>query len=93
MEEKSNCWEYMECGREPGGRNIAELGICPVTVALIYDGINGGICAGRFCWRIAGTYCNGDVQGTLAAKIKDCLKCPFFIKAAREEGSSLIFTK
>lgn len=92
MERRRNCWEYMECGREPGGLNVKELGICPVTVALIFDGINGGTCAGRCCWHVAGTYCNGEVQGTFAAKLRDCIKCSFFLEVARQEGKSLIFT-
>ncbi len=93
MEEKKNCWEYMQCGREPGGSNADELGICPVTVAFLYDGINGGKIAGRFCWPVAGTFCNGNIQGIFAIKLKDCLKCPFFKIVAREEGKSFIFIK
>jgi hypothetical protein len=93
MEEKKNCWEYMECGREPGGKNADELGICPASTALLYDGINGGARAGRFCWPVAGTFCNGELQGTFAVKLKDRLKCPFFMTVAREEGSSLDFAK
>lgn len=93
MEEKKNCWEYMECGREPGGRNADELGVCPASTTLSYDGINGGKRAGRFCWSVAGTFCNDDIQGTFAAKIKDCLKCSFFLNVARQEGKSLVFIK
>jgi hypothetical protein len=90
---KMNCWEYMECGREPAGKNADELGICPVTVAVIFDGINNGTCAGRICWHVAGTLCRGEVQGTFAAKIRDCVNCPFFQEVARQEGKSLVFTK
>jgi hypothetical protein len=28
VSKKQNCWEYMKCGREPGGEKVAELGIC-----------------------------------------------------------------
>jgi len=93
MEEKKNCWEHMACGREPGGKNADALGICRASIALTHDGINGGTSAGRFCWAVAGTFCNGDIQGTFAAKLKDCLKCPFFMIVAREEGKSFVFTK
>ncbi|HET6443816.1 MAG TPA: hypothetical protein VFI27_04470 [candidate division Zixibacteria bacterium] len=93
MVEKLNCWEFMECGREPGGFNVDEGGICRSSIASRYDGINGGKWAGRFCWPVAGTNCNGDLQGTFAEKIKDCLKCPFFLTVAREEGKSLVFIK
>lgn len=87
---KKNCWEYMECGREPGGEHI-DRGICPATTALAYDGLNSGTCAGRFCWSVAGTFCNGETQGTFAAKLKNCLKCPFFLEVVRQEGQSIIF--
>ncbi len=93
MEEKKHCWEFMECGREPGGRNADELGICPASTALRFDKINHGKCAGRFCWFVAGTLCNGIVQGTFAAKTKNCIKCPFFLAVAQQEGKSFVFIK
>lgn len=93
MTEKKNCWEFMGCGREPRGVNVAETGICLAAIALRFDGVNGGKCAGRFCWQVAGTYCNGQRQGTFATKIQDCILCPFFLAVAREEGESLVFTK
>lgn len=93
MEEKENCWEYMKCGREPGGINADVLGICPTSIALKYDGINGGKCAGRYCWFVAGTFCHDEIQGTFAAKIKNCIKCPFFMMVAQQEGKTLVFTK
>jgi len=93
MIKKLDCWEYMECGREPGGSNADDSGVCPSSITTKYDGINGGMNAGRFCWPVAGTVCNGDLQGTFAAKIKDCLKCPFFLAVARQEGKSLVFVQ
>jgi hypothetical protein len=35
---------------------------------------------GRICWYIAGTFCEGKIQGEYAQKIKDCRKCEFYIK-------------
>lgn len=93
MKTKMNCWEYMKCGREPGGRNEPELGVCPASVSPRFDGTNGGKFAGRFCWRVAGTYCNGEIQGTFAAKILDCIDCAFFLEVAAQEGKRLVFTK
>jgi len=29
---KLYCWEFIKCGREPGGHRAAELGICPVAI-------------------------------------------------------------
>jgi hypothetical protein len=62
-----NCWEYTKCGREAGGANVDELGVCPAYPNY-----------GTFCACVAGTYCNGQIQGTFAAKWQDCKKCAFF---------------
>ncbi len=88
---KKNCWEHMHCGREPGGENVLELGVCPATVDMRFDGVNGGDYAGRFCWIIAGTFCDGDVQGTFAQKLRNCLECTFFLEVAKQEGKDMLF--
>ena len=62
-----NCWEFMKCGREPGGSKVFTLGICQ---AFPDDG--------KQCARIAGTLCGGEVQGTYAMKIFDCAECDFY---------------
>jgi len=80
------CWEYMNCGREPGGVNAAEQGVCPAATAETYDRVNRGKNAGRYCWRVAGTLCDGEVQGTFSVKYRDCLKCEFFELVRQEEG-------
>ncbi len=87
-----NCWEYMKCGREPGGSRADELGVCPVTTAEKYDGVNRGKNAGRFCWFVAGTFCDGEVQGTWARKFGSCLECPFFRLVEREEDRFFVLT-
>ena len=90
---KQNCWEYMKCGREPGGDRAGELGICPAARDDSYDGINCGKNAGRFCWAVAGTFCGGNVQGTFADKRESCLSCGFFNKVRAEEGTANLRTK
>ncbi len=60
---KLNCWEYMKCGREPGGEKADELGICPAAADSSFDGLNRGKNAGRICWAVAGTFCSGETQG------------------------------
>jgi len=87
-EEKRNCWEYMQCGREPGGTNEEEMGTCPASVDDEHHGVNGGKNAGRFCWAIAGTYCKREVEGTFAEKFESCLQCPFYLEVERQEGSA-----
>lgn len=87
---KKNCWEIKKCGREPGGARSVEMGICSAAADTISDGRHDGINAGRYCWRIAGTFCDGKVQGDMDSKIMDCVECEFFQQVKEEEG--LIFS-
>jgi len=83
---KLNCWEYKKCGRQPGGANVAEFGICPAAMEEKADGFNGGKNAGRVCWAIANTLYDGKVKGTLVEKISNCMECDFFRLVSSEEG-------
>jgi hypothetical protein len=62
-----NCWEWKMCGRETGGKNVPEHGVCPAYPDH-----------GKHCARITGTFCDGKVQGTYAIKITDCKICGFY---------------
>jgi CRP-like cAMP-binding protein len=81
-----NCWEVMMCGREKGGKNSAKDGVCPAAADQSFDGINSGKCGGRFCWAVAGTFCDGCVQGSFADKRPSCLNCDFYHMVQEEEG-------
>lgn len=83
---KQNCWEYFECGRDPGGAKEMERGICPAAVDDSSHGLNGGRSAGRICWAVAGTLCEGDLHGIRAEREKDCSTCEFYKKVKAEEG-------
>ena len=85
---KKNCWELKGCGREPGGKNVKELGLCPAASDDRLHGVHGGKNAGRACWVVAGTFCDGKVQGTFAQKYQDCALCDFFELVRKEEGSN-----
>ena len=87
---KLNCWEFRNCGREPGGKNAIEFGICPCAKKSDYTGVNGGKYSGRFCWAVAGTYCKGEIQGSFAKKFKDCVNCNFLKYVQEEEGRSFL---
>ena len=84
---RMNCWEFFECGREPDGKKSKELGICPASVKTELDGVNDGTNAGRSCWAVAGTLCEGEVQGSYAQKLGNCLKCDFhaFVRGQQKE--------
>jgi hypothetical protein len=62
-----NCWEFKKCGREQGGGKSKELGVCPAWPN-----------AGKGCARVGGTLCGGQVQGSFAAKLGNCMKCDFY---------------
>lgn len=66
---KVQCWEYMKCGRE---RDATIK--CPAYPHF-----------GRICWVVAGTDCEGKVQGTFAQKFEDCRKCEFYQKRISKE--------
>jgi hypothetical protein len=59
-----NCWEFKKCGREQGGINSKELGVCPAYPDF-----------GKQCARVADTLCDGEVQGTFAINFITCLEC------------------
>jgi class 3 adenylate cyclase len=82
---KLNCWEFMRCGREPGGRCVAEKGVCPAAVESQLDGVLDGVNAGRCCWAVAGTFCRGGPQGTFDKRFASCTKCKFFARVQAEE--------
>ncbi len=75
---KLNCWEYSKCGREPDGKKVDELGVCPAAVDASFDSINSGENGGRVCWAIAGTFCEGKIQGAFTDKRDSCVNCEFF---------------
>ena len=86
-DDRFNCWEFMNCGREPGGDRVGELGVCPAAEDRSFDGLNRGRNAGRLCWAVAGTFCGGEVQGSFVEKRRSCMDCDFFQHVHREEGS------
>ncbi len=85
----TNCWESKQCGRQPGGAKVSELGLCPASTETRLDGMNHGTKAGRACWYVAGTLCGGKVQGMFATKLANCKNCEFYQQVVREEGGSL----
>ncbi|MFA5844708.1 MAG: hypothetical protein WC971_07755 [Coriobacteriia bacterium] len=87
-----NCWEFKKCGREPGGAHVADLGVCPAATEMALDGANLGKASGRACWVVAGTFCEGVVQGTFAQKLQSCTECEFKEIVAREEYPRCAYT-
>lgn len=89
---KKNCWEFMKCERQPGGKNVEEFGVCPAATYDKLDGAHGGKNSGRVCWVVAGTMCGGKVEGSFAKKYKDCRMCEFYQLVMEEEGPNFLIT-
>ncbi|UCG79176.1 MAG: CZB domain-containing protein [Nitrospirota bacterium] len=87
---KQNCWEFKNCQRQPGGKMVEDLGVCPASVDEGHDGVNEGVNAGRYCWKVTGTFCGGKVQGAYAQKVRSCVQCDFFKSVKEEEESALV---
>jgi len=85
-----NCWELAKCGREKGGENVDDLGVCPATTFIAANGFCDGKNGGRACAFIAGTYCSGIIQGTHEDKLKDCVKCAFFRQLRTEHPDDFL---
>ncbi len=89
---KLNCWEFKQCGRQPGGAHVNDHGICPASTEKKLNGVHGGINAGRACWVVSGTLCDGEVQGTFVKKYDSCMECDFYNKVKEEEASNFQFS-
>jgi hypothetical protein len=86
---RPNCWEFKQCGREPGGVRAEQLGICPAATAPEFSGVNRGENAGRYCWRVAGTFCEGKVEGSFAGGLMSCSLCEFYKSVQDTERGNL----
>jgi hypothetical protein len=82
---KLNCWEYKRCGRQPQGPRVKDMGLCPASTEESLDGAHDGVNAGRACWVVGGTFCQGEVQGTFGQKFKNCEACDFYQLVRNEE--------
>ncbi len=86
MTRKMNCWEFVKCGRELGGKKAKELGVCPAATSPHADGLNGGINGGRICWAIVGIYSCHIGKASLSQRDVLCSDCAFYKKVLSEQG-------
>ncbi len=77
---RQNCWEFKKCCKD----RDAAMAICPAITEVKANGVNGGKNGGRVCWAVAGTRCDGEVQGTYAQKVTKCSICDFRLKVKEE---------
>jgi ribosomal protein L37E len=83
---KKNCWEFMACGKEIHGRLAGQEDICRAALESRLDGMHGGRSAGRACWVVGGTRCDGQGQHDYELKRKTCASCAFYQAVKAEEG-------
>ena len=86
---KLNCWQFKNCGREPGGILANLLGECPVARTMKFDGLNDGIGAGRACWMVHNSVCKQPKN--LSSPINPCHTCDFYKRVVFEQEENLCF--
>lgn len=87
---KLNCWEFKQCGRQPMGEKIDELGVCPVTLETRVNGINDGKNGGRACWAVSRSQIGDKGQGSYVSKLNGCLNCDFFNEVRQQQGEKFV---
>ncbi len=90
---KLNCWEITKCGREPGGSQVKERGVCTASIDTSSNGTNEGVNGGRICWSVAGTLSGKEACGHYAKEKPSCMSCEVYNQIKSEEGANFSFTK
>ena len=90
---RMNCWEFKQCGREPGGRNVEKYGRCSVPVSVEHNGMNNGKNGGRSCWILREAACEKIMRACRVDEIKECRQCRFHIHVKKSECSGRFFHK
>lgn len=83
---KHNCWDFMKCGRGPGGDKVSKEAICPVAAEAAAHTLNGGINGGRLCWIIAESNGGENIRCSVNHNKNSCFSCQFRFKVNSEEG-------
>ncbi len=87
-EQKLNCWQFKNCGREKGGLLADILGECPVSTSMKYDGMHGGRGGGRACWMIPDSACRKDPANS--NPLMRCHACEFYRRVVFEEDDKVV---
>lgn len=87
---KLNCWEVNRCGRELGGKNSKELGVCCSVKFTAFNGTNNGFNGGRYCWAVAGSLKDTPKDCIHNPPGNDCTECNFYSKVKEEESINFI---
>lgn len=71
---------------------VDDLGVCPAATEERLDGVHDGTNAGRTCWVVAGTFCDGEAACIFVKEVKDCTHCEVHKKVSNEEFPYLLPT-
>ena len=77
-ESNMNCWEFMDCGREPDGKNVSRYGVCPVAIESTLDGVHNGKNGGRCCWVVIDYSQNSSELPCCSGGSHECIRCDFY---------------
>ncbi|MCI5212553.1 MAG: hypothetical protein D3910_28050 [Candidatus Electrothrix sp. ATG2] len=75
-----NCWEFMDCGREPNGKNVSQYGVCQVAIETTLNGVHNGKNGGRCCWIIVEYSPNNSDLPFCTGTAHECINCDFYKK-------------
>lgn len=78
-----NCWELRGCELQHNGKLRRQFGECPAAKLKM----------GHSCWVVAGTFCDGGIQGTASEKLATCMKCKVYKKYNRLNGAEKDFIR
>jgi len=81
----SNCWQFKKCGREPGGKDALQSGICPVALETEADGLHNGENGGRCCWVLTDSACQENPHDLCLETIRKCRECDFYLFIEKSE--------
>ncbi len=86
---KINCWEFRNCGMEPGGIFADIYGPCPVPKMMKFDGVNSGRGAGRACWMVMNSGTQAEPFICRNNRLS-CYHCAFFQRVQSEEDRKVV---
>ncbi len=87
---KHNCWEFNHCGREFGGSEIHQYGVCQSVTFTAFNGTNNGFNAGRYCWAVSGSIKDSPKTCIHHPPFEDCEQCEFYLSVKEEENINFI---
>jgi len=87
---KMNCWEFYECGREPGGHSVERRGACQAPMDEEHNGTNCGKNGGRYCWSVMSEASKREGKCCKRVGAGECCECLFYKLVKGQEGEKFV---